>query len=264
MNALPENSALSLDYCDRWSGILNVDGKFVQVRGYEKKVPFIYGLDYHTHDLPTGLLAPSENLEAFHKFFGLVKRIKYVPKLVVGDDSAALQNALKWAFPSVPFQLCQTHYLENIREALKIRTEDRYQTFFGEFEQVLKRGKSKEERYFMLGDIESRYASLDKSVGWCTQNVRDRYHELFAFETVGILAPHSNNIIESFNSHLQGRLETIKGFESWKGAERWLNAWIIRKRTKPFTDCEKPFEHLNGKCGLEMSIKMGKEFPKWY
>lgn len=263
MNALPLNSTLSKEYCDRWSGVLNVDGKFVQVRGYEKKIPFIYSLDYHTHDLPVGLLAPSENLEAFGKLFGLVERIGYLPKLVVGDDSTALQTALNWAFPRVPFQLCHTHYLENLREALKVRTEDKFQMFFAEFEKVFKRDKSKAERFFVLEDLEKRFGAFDRVVGWMVQNVLERYTQLFAFETLGIYAPHSNNIIESFNSHLQGRLETIKGFESWQGAERWLNAWMIRRRIKPFTDCEKPFLHLNGKCGLEMSIKNGKKFPKF-
>lgn len=264
MDALPENTWLSKEYCDRWSGILNVDGKFVKVRGYEKKIPFIYGVDYHTHDIPVGILAPSENLEAFGKFFGLVKRAGYTPRLVVGDDADALKGALPWAFSGVPFQLCHTHYLENIREALKVRTEEQYQGFFGELAKVMRRGKSKEERFFMLGDIEARYASLDKSVGWITQNVRDRYHELFAFERMCDHAPHSNNIIESFNSHVNPRLKALKGFKSFKNAERWMNAWMIRRRTKPFTDCEKPFEHLNGKCGMEMSLKAGKEMPKLY
>jgi len=264
MNVLPDNSALSAEYCDRWSGILNVDGKFVKIKGYEKKVPFIYSIDYHTHDIPVGILAPAESLEAYAKLFGLIKQVKYKPRLIVGDDAPALQSALSWAFPGVPFQLCHTHYLENFREALKVRTEGKHRAFFSEFQQVFKRGKSKEERFFILEDLEKRFGGLDRALGWIVQNVRERYMELFAFEKIRDYAPHSNNIIESFNSHLQGRLTTIKGFKSWKGAERWLNAWMIRRRTKPFTDCEKPFLHLNGHCGLEMSIKIGKNFPKLY
>ena len=41
MNQLPENTYLSVTYCNRWSGILNIDGKYVKVRGHEKKIPFI-------------------------------------------------------------------------------------------------------------------------------------------------------------------------------------------------------------------------------
>lgn len=67
MDQLPENTYLSATYCSRWSGILNIDGKFVKVKGYPKKIPFVYSLDFLTHDLPVGLLVPSESYQAFLK-----------------------------------------------------------------------------------------------------------------------------------------------------------------------------------------------------
>ena len=59
MDSLPENTWLSANYCNRWSGRLVVDGKYVKVKGYDQKIPFIYGIDYLTHDIPVGLLAPT-------------------------------------------------------------------------------------------------------------------------------------------------------------------------------------------------------------
>ena len=41
-DSLPENSYLSKTYCGRWSGILNLDGKHVKVKGYDKKIPFVF------------------------------------------------------------------------------------------------------------------------------------------------------------------------------------------------------------------------------
>jgi hypothetical protein len=67
MNQLPDNTYLSATYCDRWSGILNVDGKHVKVKGYPKKIPFVYCLDFLTHDIPAGILVPSESYQAFLK-----------------------------------------------------------------------------------------------------------------------------------------------------------------------------------------------------
>jgi len=55
------------EYCNRWSGILNVDGKYVKIRGQKKKIPFIYSIDFLTHDLPVGGLFPSESYQAFLK-----------------------------------------------------------------------------------------------------------------------------------------------------------------------------------------------------
>lgn len=37
LNHLPENTWLTKQYCNRWSGILVVDGKFVKVKGYKKR-----------------------------------------------------------------------------------------------------------------------------------------------------------------------------------------------------------------------------------
>jgi len=88
-----------------------------------------------------------------------------------------------------------------------------------------------------------------------------REKELFAFKKIKNF-PATNNIIESYNSHLNGHLKTIKNFDSYRSAERWLNAWMIRRRTKTLTDCDTPFKHLNGICSLKMSIKNGHDWPQ--
>ena|GEM_PF-6948598 len=44
--------------------------------------------------------------------------------------------------------------------------------------------------------------------------------------------PRTTNIIESYNSHLQGRLSSIRGFENFKTANNWLNAYFLRRRIK--------------------------------
>ena len=67
MNQLPENTYLSATYCNRWSGILNIDGKYVKVKSQNKKIPFVYCLDFLTHDIPAGILVPSESYQAFLK-----------------------------------------------------------------------------------------------------------------------------------------------------------------------------------------------------
>ena len=74
--------------------------------------------------------------------------------------------------------------------------------------------------------------------------------------------PQTNNLIEALNSHLEGRLKTIKGFESFEHADSWLNAYFLRRRTKLFTDCINKFKYLNGKSALEVTLKEGKSMPK--
>lgn len=73
--------------------------------------------------------------------------------------------------------------------------------------------------------------------------------------------PRTNNIIESFNSHLQGRLETIKGFESFDHANLWLNAFFLRRRFTKFTDCEGKFRYLNSKTSVQQTPKHNVDLP---
>jgi hypothetical protein len=81
MNQLPENTYLSANFCSRsrWSGILNIDGKYVKIKGYPKKIPFVYCIDFLTHDIPTGILAPSESYQVFLKAFSLSKNNQLSP-----------------------------------------------------------------------------------------------------------------------------------------------------------------------------------------
>ena len=262
MNTLPPNEWVTGRFCERFCGILNIDGKFVKVRGYEKKIVFIYAIDYISHDIVVGVLVIGESYEAFLKLFNILKEINYIPKVIVSDETPALPLALNRVFGSCFQQLCLTHYIENIRILLRIRTEERYRSFFSELIQIFKPNLPLEHRLFVLSSLEEKYTH-DFLITNTVKDIFDKYDRLFRFEKI-VNCPSSNNIIEAFNSHLQGRLKTIKGFESFKGAERWLNAWMIRRRTKPFTDCEGRFKILNGRCSLEETIYEKLKFEYVY
>ena len=47
-------------YCEKFQGILLVDGKYVKVKRHDRKIPVIYGVDYKTHDIPHFRLAKTE------------------------------------------------------------------------------------------------------------------------------------------------------------------------------------------------------------
>lgn len=66
--------------------------------------------------------------------------------------------------------------------------------------------------------------------------------------------PRTTNIIESYNSHLNSRLKSLRGFESFKTANIWLNAYFLRRRLKSFTDCRGKFRYLNKKCSLQLTL----------
>jgi len=252
LDLLPDNTYISAKYCKRWSGILNLDGKYAGVKGHKKKIPFIYGIDFLTHDIPIGMLVLSEGYQSFLKYFRTLKAIGYPLCIVVCDDVPGLPEALKEVYPNAKIQLCHNHYLENIRRQLNIRTDERHKPFFYALHAAFKtRLPSERERLLHEAGKHIRGNSILLEI---MREVHFRKDVLFSHQTIEN-CPSTNNIIEGYNSHLQGRLKTIKGFDSFCSAERWLNTWVLRRRTAKLTDCGKPFKHLNGKCSIEKTLK---------
>lgn len=83
----------------------------------------------------------------------------------------------------------------------------------------------------------------------------DRKHELLTASIWNRSCPRTTNLIEGYNSHLEQRLAAIKGFESYKTANLWLNAYVVKRRTTEFTDCKGRFTKLNGECPLFQTIQ---------
>jgi len=265
MNNLPDNTWLTHKYCDRFCGALVVDGKFVKVKGYQKKIPFIYGIDYLTHDIPVGILVPSENSEAFKKFFRLLKTVNYPLKVVICDDViSSLKPALNYYYSKATIQLCHTHYLENIRQKLNVRTSQYHVEFFDDLKKRLFDEHEKKEklstvlRSFVINSAKENVIRQE-----IIMNIWKRRKNLFAYKKISH-CPNDTNLVELFNSHLNARLRSIKGFKSFGSAERWLNAYLIRRRTRPFAGCVGKFAKLNHKRSLEMTIKKQASIPEIY
>ena len=236
-----------------------MDGKYIAVKGYDQKIPFIYGIDYLTHDIPLGNLFAAEDEMSFVSFLVKLKSLGYWLRAVVADDRQGLKSALLRVFPRARLQLCHTHYLENLRQRLYIRTEVRYRNFFYALKRIFRKARSEEQVLQELRFIDARNDPMLLNI---LQEVKNRVADLFAFrQTQG--CPNSTNLIESYNSHIHGRLKTIKGFQSFVSAKTWLNASLIRRRTKPLTDCQGQFRQLNGFASLQMTIKDLKDYPIW-
>lgn len=237
-----------------------VDGKFVKVKGYKQKIPLLWGLDYLSHDIPVFRLALSESYDAWLKYFGYLKSVKYPMKIVICDDNQNIRDAAKYIFPNVIIQLCQNHFLENIRRDLQTRTEEKYQEFVDDLKRELFSMKlminTFRKRSYKLFE---KYVHNEVAVKYLLK-INEYTQELTASAYVR-KAPRTTNIIESYNSHLEGRLKTIKGFEGFYTAEKWLNAYILRRRFKSFTDCCRKFGYLNGKNAISFTSRKGAVLP---
>ena len=262
LTSLPKNLEITQQYCEYTSGILIMDGKYIKVRGYKQKIPFIYGIDYETHDILFGILSAAEDEKTFLTFFQTLKALNYPLNVVLADDRTSLPLALKQVYPEVPLQLCLNHYLENIRVQLHVRTDPTYRSFFHALKKrVFDSYKNTEQ---LTVELESVWTQRGENIPLRQTiliQIYKRQKALFAFKDISN-CPNNTNLIELFNSHFNARLKSLKGFKTKEHAELWLNGLLIRRRTKPFTDCGTKFRHLNGKCSLQMSIKKQAHWPE--
>jgi len=261
LKQLPNNFEITKQYCEYQSGVLIIDGKYTKVKGYKQKIPFIYGIDYLTHDILFGILSSAEDKETFLVFFRTLKNLNYPLQIVVADDRSALPLALKQVFSDIPVQLCQNHYLENIRRVLGLRTDLTHQYFFNSLKKyVFDNYENEEKLNIALHHILSERCENNLIRRSIVMDISRRREELFAYKTVS-QCPNNTNLIELFNSHFNARLKSLKGFKTKSHADLWLNGLLIRRRTKTFTDCSLKFKDLNGKCSLQMSIKKQAHWP---
>ena len=263
LSSLPKNEIITQAYCTRFGGVLCLDGVYLSVKGFSKKIPFIYGIDFITHDIPAGILALAENEMAFGRLFSILEAVGYPLRFAVSDESPAILPALYKVFPGAGLQLCHVHILRNIRNELHLSSYDkRHLSFFLEIKNLLNT-YLEENRRNIFQDMAARfgahaiYADILKSL-------YSRSENLFRYESIrrlGLSCPKTNNLIEAFNGHLKSRVNSIKGFESLSSAERFMNAWMIRRRFTPFRDCGKHFKHLNGHTSFSKSRNLDLPYP---
>lgn len=237
-----------------------VDGKFIRTKEYDQKIPLLWGLDYLSHDIPVFELAPAESYEAWLRYFGYLKSIRYPMKIVICDDNENIKLAAKYIFPNVIIQTCQIHFMENIRRDLHTRTEDKYKSFVIELKQELFTRKITKQDFQMRAlKLMKKYKDDMIKTSYLIK-IEKAFDELTA-ATLVPQAPTTTNIIESYNSHLQARLKSIKSFQSFRSAKNWLNAYIIRRRFRKFTDCCPKFRYLNGKTSISQTCRKNGVLP---
>jgi hypothetical protein len=256
---LPHCADITRKYSSKHSGTLLVDGKYVAVKGYERKIPFIYGIDYLTHDIPTYIFSIAENFVTLKKFFASLRLLNYPLQYLVSDDNVNIINACLDVYPKVKFQLCTNHFKENIRKSLNVRTNPTYKPFMYKIEDLFSTKRSEDDFNRVAKNILNQY-KYDNNIIPVLLDIERRKYNLMGYGRI----PRTTNLIESFNSHFQAKFKTLKGFESFQHADLWINGYIIKRRTRVFTGCTGKFKHLNGKNSLSISSGYDVDFSMFF
>lgn len=207
-------------------------------------------------------MSETEGYQPLVKFFSSLRLLNYPLNTVVCDENTNIFQAAKYVYPNAIIQLCQNHYKENIRRRLDLTLNPHYEEFVRLVEDLFSFKRTPDDFNRKAKKIFDQYQT-DKLCSSIMIDISRNERFLQGWRN-GHNIPITTNLIECFNSHLQGRLKTIKGFESFKHADLWLNGYFLRRRFKKFTSCVGKFRRLNGYNSLQISQKPDVDLPVYF
>lgn len=241
--------------CKAFDGYLQIDAKYISVKGHKNKMAFIWAIDYNSHDVLWYELVSSETYAAYLHIFAKLKAAGYRPRAVICDELPQIWKSAMQIFPGVNVQLCTVHLKRNIRKALSMKNPDDV-TFFQDIKYLF---ASKNLKYFAATtrDLLRKHFNSRKYVAI----LRDLMNKESLYTTYlkNSSCPSTTNLIECYNKHLNKRLRKIDGFGSSQSALMWLNAYVYYKRTSKLTSCKGKFKYLNGKIPLSLTAREDRD-----
>jgi transposase-like protein len=218
-----------------WGGYLAIDGTTVRVwdwaarhfryskaqRRWLHKMTLLVCLDLKTLDVPMHHLGSEETTIDLVLMLRELKAVHYTLLGVVTDGNMDIKKAVDLVFEGVtPHQLCQLHYLKNLRKRVKDGTL-----------------------------LESQYREAKKKIPKGERPSFPVPDELFTYlEHPGM--PRTNQSLENLNRFFKLRLKTMGTFHSWQTATWYCDALVAHRRFLKFTDRKR---QPNGKSPLELA-----------
>lgn len=236
-------------------GYLQIDAKYVSVKGHKNKMAFIWAIDYSSHDILWYELVSSETYAAYLHIFKNLKSVGYRPKAIICDELPQIWKSAIEIFPNSKIQLCTVHLKRNIKKSLSMKNSEDVD-FFHDIK-LLFASKSLKKFANETRNLLQKHSSNRKYV----TILRDLVGKEALFTTYlrKTSCPSTTNLIECYNKHLNKRLRKIDGFKSYNNALLWLNAYVHNKRTSKLTCCKGKFKHLNGKLPLSFTARDDRE-----
>jgi len=248
LRKVPNSNHVTEVVCDKFSGYLQVDAKYISVRGV--KMAFIWAIDYYTHDIVWHMLVPSESSLAYLTMFRRLRSAGYELKALTCDEHSAILGTVNRVFPKASVQICTVHYLRNVRYKLNLKEQEDI-FFLKDLKRLLLAESMKEfsikgremiERYRTRHSVEI-LADVARKETYLTTHIRRKR------------CPSTSNLIECYNKHLNARLKKIDGFKTYQSAELWLNGYVWMKRTTKLQCCKHQFKRLNGYLPLSLTAR---------
>lgn len=279
---------LNLHKFNRWSGILLLDGKYLNRRSV-----LLLAIDYGTLDIVAHLVAEAETEENYVKLVDMVEECGYTIQALISDGEPSIlaltqpkkltrirKGTRSYPRPGIPpaveklprlfgipHQWCCVHAERELRgylvKVIRITHMDE-----GEFEHIQsiikdilfastlrKARKSYQALLFQALSIKSRYyQQILRMIG-------TRWELLTAHHTIRIgrrKIPRSTNTIENVISYLNTRLKTMRKLRTSSSAVPICNLIVVNFRSKPLINTKNKLKR--GKSPLALASKLKRKF----
>ncbi len=262
MNPVEIAQALSLHRENRWSGILLLDGKYLN-----KRSVLLLAIDYTTTDIVAYLIADSETEENYTNLVDLVEKTGYKISAIVSDGQPAIIALTQPKKPSfirkgtrpyprpgvapaepklprllgIPHQWCVVHaereltrYLAKVAAFNKL-DEGSYQHLLTLTRNILFAKNLRQARkyyHLLLVEVSTRSMVYQQ----IPRIIHARWHLLTTHHTVRVgrrRIPRSSNTVENVISYINARLKTMRKLRTVSSAEPICSLIVVNYRTKP-------------------------------
>lgn len=278
---------LSLHVENRWSGILLLDGKYLN-----KRSVLLLAIDYTTTDIVAHLIVDSETEESYTALVDLVEKTGYTIRAIVSDGQPAIialtqpkkppfirKGTRSYPRPGVapakvklprlfniPHQWCVVHaereltrYLAKVASFNKL-DEQTYQYLLALTRNVLfAKTLRRAEKYYHLLLLEVGTRSMVYQQ--IPRIIHARWHLFTAHHTVRIgrrKIPRSSNSVENVIAYINARLKTMRKLRTAKSAEPICSLIVVNYRTKPLINTKNKLKR--GKSPLALASGKNTNF----
>lgn len=207
-----------------------LDGRYEKIRhgGHVKKMAIIWaiGVDKDGRRQVLGLSCKLSEAEVHWRDFltTMVERGLRGVKLIISDDHPGLGNARTAIFPTVPWQRCVFHILQNANAYIpkKSMRDEVYQDLKDIFNV-----KKLEYAVAMQKEAAKKYeTTAPKLSEWITENLHESF-SFFKFPRKIWSKIKTSNVMERFNRELKRRTRVVSIFPNEESAFRLIGALLV-------------------------------------
>lgn len=279
---------LNLHKFNKWSGILLLDGKYLNRRSV-----LLLAIDYGTLDIVAHMVCEVETEENYIKLVDMVEKTGYIIRCLISDGEPGILALTQPKKPSfirkgtrpyprpgippvmpklpclfgIPHQWCTVHAERELRDYL-VKAARITHIGEGEFEhiQILIKNilfattlrKARKSYLQLLDEVASTHSRIFQQI---PKMIGSRWNLLTAHHTIRIerrKIPRSTNAIENVISYLNTRLKTMRKLRTVSSAVPICNLIVVNFRCKPLINTKNKLK--KGKSPLALVSKLNKKF----